>query len=164
MKAFLIYLLIIPLIFNGDLFSQNNRYNKELPLLITKNQEFDSIITDIVCCLKKCSYYSKAIVFSITIVEKNDSIFIDIAANHDPKVVLTDRYWKPYGYFLCSEHLFFVFCDNLPNIFEIAKTKKMFVINDAIDILLIADYPEWLYLYTSNKFVLKKLVNECGNK
>lgn len=123
----------------------------------------DSIISNTICRLKKCNNYTKAIVFNIINVKKNDSLFIDIMAVHDQKTALTDRYWKPYGYFSFNNHLFFIFCDSLPDIFKETKEKKIFTINDTPDILLVADYTEWLFFYGRNKFYLRKVINECKN-
>ena len=164
MKAYLIYLLIIPLIFKGDLLSQNNKYDKELSLLIIKNQQFDTLISNAICCLKKCDYYSKAIVFSVIIGKKNDSTYVDLAANHDLGTTLIfERHWKLYGYFFFNGHLFVVFYDNLPNMFfEVAKTKKEFVINT--DVSPVSDYTEWLYFYKDDRFVLKKVINKCDKE
>ncbi|MCK9618286.1 MAG: hypothetical protein M0R21_10690 [Lentimicrobiaceae bacterium] len=164
MKSFLKHLLIIPLIFNGVLFAQCNKYDKELTLLKIKSQQLDSVITNAICCLKDCDYYSKAIVFSIVIIEKSDSVFIDLSANYDLKTTLIfEQYVNLYGCFYYKEHLFVVFLNNPPiNFFETTKSKRKFVIHDIGS--PVSDYPEWLYLYTSNKFILKKLVNECGNK
>lgn len=164
MKLFIKYFLLIPLIFSGYLYAQNSRYLKELSLLTIKSQQFDSIISNSICCLKNCNYYSKAIVFRVTIAEVRDSTYIDIAAVHDKKIALTDRYGNPFGYYFFCEHLFIVFCDTLPDIFEQEQFKKQFWINDKPDILLIADYPEWLYLFQDNKFFLKKAINECNKK
>jgi len=164
MKLFIKYFLFIPLIFSGYLYAQNSRYLKELSLLTIKSQQFDSIISNSICCLKNCNYYSKAIVFRVTIAEIRDSTYIDIAAVHDKKIALTDRYSNPFGYYFFCEHLFIVFCDTLPDIFEQEQFKKQFWINDKPDILLIADYPEWLYLFQDNKFFLKKAINECNKK
>ncbi|MGB4293551.1 MAG: hypothetical protein WBJ37_11805 [Bacteroidales bacterium] len=164
MKLFIKYFLFIPLIFSGYLYAQNSRYLKELSLLTIKSQQFDSIISNSICCLKNCNYYSKAIVFRVTIAEIRDSTYIDIAAVHDKKIALTNRYGNPFGYYFFCEHLFIVFCDTLPDIFEQEQFKKQFWINDKPDILLIADYPEWLYLFQDNKFFLKKAINECNKK
>lgn len=165
MKSILKYFLFIILVFNGDLYSQNSRYLKELSQLKTKNLQLDSIISNSICCLKNCDYYSKSIVFRVTVAEIKDSTYIDIAAVHDQKTALTDKYWKPFGYYFFCEHLLFVFCDTLPpSIFEQEKSKKQFWINNKPDILLTADYPEWLYLYQDKKFILKKTINECGKK
>lgn len=162
MKSLLKNLLIIPLIFNGVLFAQYNTYDKELTLLKIKSQQLDSVITNAVCCLKDCDYYSKAIVFSIVIIEKSDSIFIDLSANYDLKTTLIfEQYVNLYGYFYCKEHLFVVFFNNSPfNFFEITKFKRKFVVPDIGS--PVSDYPEWLYLYWDNRFVLKKAINECG--
>jgi len=164
MKLFIKNFLFIPLIFSGYLYAQNSRYLKELSLLTIKSQQFDSIISNSICCLKNCNYYSKAIVFRVTIAEISDSTYIDIAAVHDKKIALTDLYGNPFGYYFFWEHLFIVFCDTLPDIFEQEQFKKQFWINDKPDILLIADYPEWLYLFQDNKFFLKKAINECNKK
>ena len=124
MKLFIKYFLIIPLIFNGVLFAQSNKYDKELTLLKIKSQQLDSIINNAVCCLKDCNYYSKAIVFSIVIIEKSDSVFIDLSANYDLKTTLIfERYVNLYGYFYYKEHLFVVFFNNSPiNFFEATKS------------------------------------------
>ena len=165
MKSFLKYFLLLPLLFSsGYLYSQNSRYLKELSLLTIINQQFDSIAYSSICRLKNCDSYSKAIVFRVTFAEIRDTTYIDIASVHDQKIALTDRFWNPFGYFLFCEHLFIVFCDTLPNVFEQEQLKKQFWINDKPDILLIADYPEWLYLYRDNRFVLKKSINECDKK
>lgn len=163
MKIFLWFLLILFLC-TGDLFSQNRKYNKELPLLEIKDQIFDTIVSNAVYSLRKCQNYSKTIVYRITIVNEADSIFIDLAAAHDQKTILSDRYWNPYGYFTRKNHLFFVFCDNLPDFLGESKTKKTFIINDPIDFILAADYTEWLYLYLNKKFMLNRVINECHNR
>ena len=164
MKAFIVCLLIISLIYKGELFSQNKKYNKVLPLLIIKNKQFDSIVSNAIYHLKKCDNYNKAIVYSVVIAKKNQSTYIDLVANYDIKDALTDEYWKPYGYFIHNNHLAFVFCDTLPEIFKVTKKKKMFVINDTIDFIFTAEYTEWLYLYHDNIFTLKKVINECNKK
>lgn len=166
MKLFIKYFLFIPLIFSGYIYAQNGRYLKELSLLTNKSKQFDSIISNSICSLKNCDYYSKDIVFRVTIAEIRDSTYIDIAAVHDKKIALTDLYSNPFGYFFSCEHLFIIFCDTLPlpNIFEQEQIKKQFCINDQPDILLFADYPEWLYLFQDNKFFLKKAINECSKK
>lgn len=164
MKSFLKYILFIPLIFSGYLYAQNNRYLKELSLLTIKNQQFDSIVFLSIHQLRNCNYYSKAFAFRITFKEIGDSVYIDIAVVHDKKTALTDHYWNPFGYFYFCEHLFVVFCDTLPYLFEQERERKQFWINDKPDILLTADYPEWLYLLLDNQFFLQKYINECGKK
>jgi hypothetical protein len=161
MKKIIMSLIIFLLVFEGNLFLQNKKYNKELPLLSITNQQFDTLISDAVCSLKKCDYYSKAIVFSVTIGKKNDSLYVDLIANPNQQVVLMNSHKNPLGYFFNNQHLFFVFCDTLPNIFKKTKTKKIFIINDTQDFWFVADFTEWLYLYHNDRFSLKEVIGPC---
>ena len=143
------------------LFPQDDqKYDRDLPLLIIKKKSFDSIISESVYRLQKCDN-TKSYVFSVNIKVVNDDIYCDIRSCDRQKFVLVDRFLKPYGYFLHEGYLFFVFCDFSPDWFEKSNESRTFTFNDFSGIFYAIEYPAWLYFYDGHSFYLVTAINEC---
>ncbi len=160
MKTIVVFFVVFSSLITGVYSHQDQKYDKELPLLIIKNKHFDSVVSETIFRLKKCDD-TESYVFSVNIKEVNDIIYCDIISCDNQKFILVDRFRKPYGYFSSEGHLFFVFCDFSPDWLEKSNKSKAFTINDFSGPFYVKEYPEWLYIYDGQTFFLDEAFNEC---
>jgi hypothetical protein len=169
MKRIIVITLIL-LFYGLNMFSQGHIVEKKLPLLISTHAQFDSIIDSIIFISEKCYGKDlKFLTFNIAIKEISFNSFrLDIALIDCQSLYFlmtkTDRNEKPFGYFIKSNYTFILKGAFNINIFQFAKTEKIFTVYCPKQ-LVGGDYFVWIYSYQiehDNIFHLVKFYQEGG--
>lgn len=164
-------IVFLILLFNNWVtFSQHIKKQNELVHLTFVNKDICTILDSIVIAEKKCEYYNKRLIFSISIRKIDNAYSIIIESMGDSNIAYGS---SEYGYFYYQNHLMLVDGDTCESVFSKTKEKKKFKYiqydpfyqekGNPMKVYYFSDdsFSQWSFWFTDNKFKFESKSSFC---